>query len=301
MEITKKAAAPATTDLKPVTNVVYVPLDRLANHVQVKNRQHETEDVSDLTADIERNGLDTPVMVWDGGKPGNLMKLGGETVPATFLIAGFRRREALRRFRSEDPKNFAKKFPNGIPAILRTGELQDVLCLHLRENIARVNPAAEDIIPVLLRLQDEFKMKQNAIAAQVGKSTAWVSQILTVKKTLGDEGIKELEKGGLSLKDAKDAAAKVKAAAKKGETLDPKEALKTAKAKTSARKDSGRERDEKRMSAKKVFAIYKAMPSVTMGERIQLLEKALGYLAGAEESLPKAFRLDSERVSKAKK
>jgi ParB-like chromosome segregation protein Spo0J len=229
------------------------------------------------------------------------MKLAGEVVPATFLVAGFRRREALRKFRADNPKGFDKKFPNGIPAIIRTGELQDILCLHLRENIARVNPAAEDIIPVLLRLQDEFKMKQNVIAAQVGKSTAWVSQILTVKKTLGKEGIEELEKGGISLKDAKDASAKVQAAAKKGVKLDAKEELQKAKDKTSARKESGRERDEKRMSAKKVFAIYKAMPSVTMGERIQLLEKALGYLAGAEDSLPKAFKLDSERASKVKK
>ncbi len=301
MEVKKPTPAPAKAASPEATNLVYVTLDHIVGHKDIKNREHEAENVEELTTDIEHNGLDTPLMVWDGGKPGNMMKVGGQLVPATFLVAGFRRRSALKKYRANDPKGFTAAFPNGIPCLQRTGDLSEMLCLHLRENVARVNPAAEDVLPVITRLQDEFGLKQNQIAKQIGKSTAYVSQMLGIKKTIGDEGLDEVKKGGVSLKDAKAAADNMKKAAKKGEKLDAKEELAKAKAKTAARKSSGRERDEKRVSAKKLFAIYKAMPTTTLGSRIELLEKAFRYLAGELESLPKEFKLESERESKAKK
>lgn len=66
--------------------------------------------VEPLADDIEQNGLDTPIMVFQPVKDGPFE-----------VIRGHRRRKALILFKSRNPEGFAAKFPKGIPVELRVG------------------------------------------------------------------------------------------------------------------------------------------------------------------------------------
>ena len=85
----------------------------------------------------------------------------------------------------------------------------------------------------------------------------------------------------MTVKDAKAAAAEVKAG-----KATPKEAVEKAKKKTAERKASGKERDEKRVGAKQIWARYNVLPSMKMGAKLEILETALKYLAKEVDALP---------------
>src|SRR5688572_3334327 len=285
--------------------LTHVPLRCIVDHDEVKetSRPLDKEWVGDLAKDIERNGLDTPLLVWNGGKNGKMVELeGGKRIPASFLVAGAHRRAALRTILKSNQARYKELFPDGIPVFVRGGEIQEVLGAQLRENVQRKDPSPEQVFPVLQRLRKEFGMKQKEIAKLVGKSEGWVSQVFDIEETLGDEATDELKKGGLKLSHAREAARKVKEARKKGLKVSPKEAVEKMRARHKALKAKGRTREEKRVSAKKVWLRYCALPKMNLGEKLGIAEAAIGYLAGDEEfELPEELQQDVEVESKKKK
>ncbi len=66
--------------------------------------------IEPLADDIEANGLDTPIMVWQPTKDGPFE-----------VIRGHRRRRALLAFQERNPEGFAEKFPKGVPCEFRVG------------------------------------------------------------------------------------------------------------------------------------------------------------------------------------
>lgn len=65
--------------------------------------------VEPLADDIEANGLDTQIMVWQ------------PTKDVTEIVRGHRRQKALELFFTRNPLGFAERFPKGIPCELRVG------------------------------------------------------------------------------------------------------------------------------------------------------------------------------------
>jgi ParB-like chromosome segregation protein Spo0J len=252
--------------------VAYVPLDRLKDHPEIQPLRPLNKDfVANLTTDIRSNGLISPLLVWNGGtEEGATTKAGEKTIAASFLIAGFHRRAALRRFHKDDADGFESRFPNGVPVFVVSGDEADVLAAQLRENINRKDMPASEVLPVVLRLKKEFKLKNKAIAQKLGKSEAWVSEILDIETQLGEEG----------------AAA----------VADVEEEVKKAKGKRATLKSKGKSKAEKRTSARVVYARFQGLPNMKMGMKLDLAVKALAYLAGDSEQteLPEELAQDAE-------
>jgi ParB-like chromosome segregation protein Spo0J len=292
------------TQEKPATGLSVTPvkLDVVINHKEVSYRPLDKEWAEELSRSIETNGLDSPVLVWRGDNPKTKVKFGGETHDPAFLVAGLHRREALKLFRRRNPKAFEEKFPESmIPAFVKGGELTDMICASLRENVDRKDMPASEIIPVIERLQKEFKMKQKDIAAAVGKSASWVNEIMAIGSELGEEAMEEVKKGDMPLKDAKRAAKEVRSAKKAGVDVDAKEVVARHKTKAAERKAAGRDREPKRVSAGTLWKRYLALPTMKIVDKVEVLEGAFKYLVGAAARPPKELRLDKEKESKAEK
>lgn len=285
--------------------LTHVPLSHILRNDEIKYRPLDEKHVAELAKNILENGLESPLLVWNGGtKKGELIQVEGsdKKIPATYLIAGNHRLAALTKIRRDDKALYKERFPEGIPVHVRSGEIQDVLLAQLRENVTRKDMGAEHILPIIKRLRKDFSMKGRAIAAAIGKHESYVSQILDAEETLGEQEAEEIANEGGTIGDLRKAAKKVKEAVKKGKDkkVAAKEATKEAKSKIANKKASGRQRDERRVSAKKVYERYIALPrGLKMGKKVTILETTLAYLAGDEDTpaLPKELREDVESKS----
>lgn len=268
----------------------YVELDHLAEHEDIENREIDSDHVEMLKNSIAKDGLTVPVIVWDGGNKENMMEIkvdGKKTqVPATFLVGGFHRREAIRNLRKEDSALFKKRFSQGVPTIVVHGDLQDALLAQLRENVARENPSPQDILPFVKRLLDDG-MKRVVIAKRIGRSPTWISEVMSIDEELGEEGAEDFKKGDIDLTEGIKAAKKVKSG-----KMSKKEALDEAKAKTKKKKDRGSSRAEKRVSIKKLKEAYDALPNMPMGARLQVAEGIIYYASGETDIIPKKLVLE---------
>lgn len=280
--------------------ILYVPLNHLCLHPEVKNRAINTDHVKALADSIKANGLDTPLLVWSGNeKPGAMMKIKSakDPVPGCFVVAGFHRRGAIRQIFKEDEETFKKRFPSGVPVKYITGTLGDALAAQLRENLNRLEPEVGEVVPFVVRLHEELKMKGKEIARKVGKSEAWVSQMLNINKNLGKEGVDAVAKEGASIRNAVKGSKDVQ----KGKSTK-EDAVSKIKDKTAKKKAGGKAAQElKRASAKTIHARYTALPTMKTGERLNVLEEALAYLAGQSDELPEVLQGDSEQKDNKKK
>lgn len=292
---TKKPTADASAE---VFSPVLVPLAHLASHPKIKNRNIDKAHVTDLQSSISKDGLDTVLFTYAGEKEDSTMKLGEESVPANFLIAGFHRRDALRALKKSDPKRFAALFPGDMIPVRRFhGTVADAIALQLRENVARKDPEPQDLFPQLLQLRDEFKLKSNVIAKHIGKSEAWVSRMLNAADELGEEGTEAISTGAIGVDDALKIAEDSKRAKKAGTPLskeEKSEKIGKAKTKKAARVASGKVRAEKRVGPKALLARYKAIPRVGHARRTEILEAVLSYLAQESDELPTELQKDAE-------
>ncbi len=278
-----------------------IPLERMSKTDKIPNRELDEKHVASLQTSIAKSGLDTPLTIWGGTKPGTKMKMKGVEVPAAFLVAGFHRREAIKAIRNENPERFDILFKEGVPCVVKFGELKDILLLQLRENVDRKDPSAEEILPFLRRLRTEFKMEQKEIARNLGKSTAWVSVILDIENTLGDEATEEVSKGGVSLREARDVAKSIKKERSEGKTPDVKAKVAKMKAESAERKSKGKKRREKRTSIGVLFKRYRALPQTGIGARVRILEEMIEYAIGEADEPPSEVAEEAEEKPKKSK
>jgi len=291
MELKPKAAAKSKVADKPsneLSEVRMIPLACIADHPEIPKGDLDKEWVAELRESIQAVGLDVPLVVWDGGEADSQMEIKGKVYPATFLIAGNHRRQALRTFLKEAPEKFDKMFPNGIPVRVVSGTQAQAYAARVRENVQRRNPDPKELMEQLAYLRDEMKMTGKEIAKAVGKSASWVSQIFSIEEELGEEGVAAVKSGKVSVTEATSAANAAKQAKKAGKAVSKEDTLASAKAKAADRGDA--DRAPKKMSAKAILATYQVMPKMAMGDKILLLETLLAYLAGETDKLPKEFK-----------
>jgi ParB-like chromosome segregation protein Spo0J len=280
--------------------MVHVPLRQIIPHDEAVYRPVDKEHVDELRKDIEANGLLSPIIVWNGGtKNGTQVELEDKTkIPATFLVAGLHRYTSIRAIFKENRERYKELFPNGVPVKVISGELKDFLAAQLRENVLRKDMEISQILPVIKKMRDEHEMKQADIARAIGKSKGYVSQIFDAEAELGEEATEELAKEGAKISNLRNAAKEVKEKVKKGvdKKTAAKEVVEKTKSKLASKKASGRQREEKKVSAKKVWERWQALPrGLKMGEKLAIAEAALGYLAGDTEfTLPSELANDVE-------
>jgi ParB-like chromosome segregation protein Spo0J len=289
----KKTSAAVTAPVaQPDGERTKVPLHLLTPHDDLPPmRDTDEEHVAELKQSIRKNGLDVPLIVWDGGDPDYMMEVPGMKgeYPATFLVAGYNRREALTQLSKDDPSWFKKEFGEGIPVVRRSGDLKSAIAAQLRENIGRKDADRKSIIKAFNRLiGKEFGMKPSEIAKAIGKSKSWVSGILDVKKHLKG-GLEAVEKGEADLQATVDAARDVKKKVKAGVKVNKKKVLAKVKAKTADKKAKGKKRSSRGMSAKAVYKAFIGLPSMKLGKQLEIATKSLAYLAG-EGKLPEELQ-----------
>jgi len=138
--------------------ILQLPVDSLRPNPRQPRHQIDPDDLKDLTDSIRAHGVLQPLLVTADG--------------ADFvLIAGQRRLQAARLAGLEF-----------VPAILRQASDVQQLELALIENLQR-----EDLNPLeaaegYMRLGEEFHLSHEAIAEQVGKSRAAISNTLRLLK-----------------------------------------------------------------------------------------------------------------------
>lgn len=299
---TKSGAASKAVGYSASMTPQVIPFNHVQLHPKMGYRDVTNLNIPDLANDIGTHGLLNPLVVWNGAesddKPGKLVSIENKTpVPAALLVAGRRRFEALTSLAASKPKTFAKVFPNGIPVLVKSGSLEDMLVFKVVENVQRENPDPAELVIELSRLRDEFGRSNAEIAKLVGKGKSWVSQIMMVKEELGEEGIEALAKGETTTRGAIAAAATVRKSKKPGSTrkVSAAQALKEAKEKKASNRAEGRERSKKRVSPDGVYQRYSRLAGIKIpvARKLVIAETALAYLAGKAENLPKELTIDS--------
>jgi len=277
---TKKAAekvAPEATSYK----LDMIPLSRIKTHEDINNRKVSRSGIDELAADLELNGLLQPIICWQGQDESEIEG------KAVYLLAGQRRLKAIRKLKQNNSARFDELFGNGVPVHTIEGDRKKAIAAQLRENVQREEMDLKSILPFIEELKEEG-MKNKDIAVAIAKSDAFVSQVLSIRKALGEEGVEALDKEEVGGREALEASKKVK----KGKSK--KEALEEAKTKTKSKKDKGRKRSEKRYSAKAVYKAWKAIPvrKLTTSVKLGVLDEALKYLAGETDSLPDELEVE---------
>ena len=281
-----KSAATSVKDIVPNGQTIFLPDTAIVKAKSLPVRTVNKDFVSELVADISRNGLDVPLIVWGGEKSGTTVPTSdGKRIDANFLIAGNHRLTALRQIKQTNPSLYAKLFPKGIPVLRRICPLPEAMFIQLRENVQRTDMSPEQVLPVVQELIKTHKLKQKEIAARIGKSVGWVSQVLEIADELGEEGTEALGKGELSFREARSAAKEVKKEKKDGKTPDVKEKLKAAVAKTKMNKTS--KKAAKKTSLAVLHDRFTALPTKTsIGRKLQILEDVVLYTLGKIDQFP---------------
>ncbi|WP_299980128.1 ParB/RepB/Spo0J family partition protein [uncultured Pseudoteredinibacter sp.] len=160
-----------------------IPVEFIQRGKYQPRRDMHPEALEELSESIKAQGVMQPIVV----RP---IDSGNDTVKYE-IIAG------ERRWRATQLAGLDK-----IPAVIRIVADEAAIAMALIENIQRedLNPIEEAI--ALKRLQDEFELTQQEVAAAVGKSRTTVTNLLRLI-SLSDEVKKMLEHGDLEMGHAR--------------------------------------------------------------------------------------------------
>ena len=128
-------------------------------------------DIKELKASIQARGVIVPIIVVENGS-GNKYR----------LAAGERRLRACREL------GIAR-----IPAIVCRTDERGRQEMQLIENLQRAEFSPFEVAERFCRLRDEFDIRQDQIAARIGKTPAYVSQVMSVLR-IGAEERRRIEK-----------------------------------------------------------------------------------------------------------
>jgi ParB family chromosome partitioning protein len=165
------------------------------NEVVENARVDWQKEVKALAANIWEKGLLNPLTVAAQGKQ-------------YVLVAGFRRYSAISSLQKQD--GFADRFSK-VPAVVVEGDKQQLQQYNLIENLQRTDLTPAETANGMSKLRD-LGMTQKEIAGIIGKTQAYVSQLLKLVDNLVDPAWLEFSRGNISVTDALELA-----------TLDKKE------------------------------------------------------------------------------
>ena len=159
----------------PAGGVMQIPVERIGRNPRQPRLRIDEKELAGLAESIREHGVIQPLIV----SPAE----GGSYI----LIAGERRLQAAQRAGLKT-----------VPVISRSASSQDLLELALVENIQRADLNVLEEAEAYRQLTDEFGLSHEAVAAQVGRSRAAVTNTLrlltappAIKQALVDEEISE--------------------------------------------------------------------------------------------------------------
>ena len=181
---TPSEAVAAATSPEPGRDgkLTELPVEFIQRGKYQPRRDMHPEALEELAESIKAQGVMQPIVVRPIGVPGE---------DKYEIIAG------ERRWRATQLAGLEK-----IPAVIREVPDEAAIAMALIENIQRedLNPIEEAV--ALKRLQDEFELTHQEVAAAVGKSRTTVTNLLRLI-ALGDEVKKLLEHGDLEMGHAR--------------------------------------------------------------------------------------------------
>ena len=163
-----------------------IPFEDIEFHPEIRNPREQLKSIDELVASIKAVGLQFPLTVLHREDKN---AENGEKRDRYYLIAGFRRHEAIRTIRGEDSNAFqtveVKKF---------RGSIVEAQVLNLTENVQR-----EELTPIEIANGVEILInlgyKQKDIAQKIGKSQTWVSNAMQFRRNATPQ-LKEAVKSG---------------------------------------------------------------------------------------------------------
>jgi len=160
-----------------------ISFDSIQFHPSIPNVRFALGDVDGLAKSIHEQGLITPLLV--------LREKNGRKTDH-FLVSGHRRYEAVKRLRAASTV-MQNKFED-IEVTFFDGTLSDALFVNIAENLNRQSLSPMEVAD---RIQDFVNsgLEQQEVAKKLGRSAAWVSQILSVNKK-ATTGVKSALSGG---------------------------------------------------------------------------------------------------------
>ncbi len=165
----------------PAGDVRRVPVASVVPNPQQPRRNFSENELQELTASIEQNGLLQPLLVRPApGLPGGYE-----------LVAGERRLRAVSSLGWED-----------VPAVVRDVDDDTILVLSLVENLQREALSPLEEAEGYRVLADQFGLTQDEIARSVGKDRSTVANMLRLLR-LPVSVRKLVEDGGLSVGHAR--------------------------------------------------------------------------------------------------
>ncbi len=155
---------PATNSVpvEPGERVIRVPLDRIRPSPFQPRKEFAPEALQELTDSIRAQGIIQPLLV-------------RQRADHYELIAGERRWRASQLVGLKD-----------VPVIVREADDTSVLELALIENLQRENLNPMEEAQGYVELIQRFQLRQEDVAAKVGKSRAWVANALRLLKLPAD-------------------------------------------------------------------------------------------------------------------
>jgi len=135
----------------------------------------DKEELSELAASIQKNGILQPLIVTTAAEPGKYTLIAGERRLLAAGIAGL----------------------DTVPVILREASEQHRLELALIENVQRTNLTPLESAEAYRQLADDFNLSHEQIAQQLGKSRVAITNTLRLLK-LPDDARQSLANGEIS-------------------------------------------------------------------------------------------------------
>lgn len=144
-----------------------------------------TKDIKSLAASIWNEGLMNPITVVAKDKK-------------NVLVAGFRRYAAVASLKSRE--GFAERFGK-VPVVVVEGEQQQLQKFNLVENLQREDLKPAEQANGMSKLR-ELGLTQKEIGALVGKTQAYVSNLLKIEKNLVLPAWEEFGRGNIGVTEA---------------------------------------------------------------------------------------------------
>ena len=161
-------------------------------HFQNSRTVYDADTQKELQADIERDGLTTPVTVWNAA--------GEDEEDHYVLIAGFRRMKAVQAL--VDEVDGMDEAYASINCTLFVGTFEDALALNIKENTQRDDLPTMDAAEAVNRLYGHCN-DQTMVAAALNKSQPWVSVHLSFARSLCNRAKEALGSSRITLEQAK--------------------------------------------------------------------------------------------------
>lgn len=177
-----------------MANTITIKYSDVEFHPDIKNPRENMGDMDGLIQSIREVGLKTPMWVLH-----RETKRRPPDVPESefkrhryFLVAGFRRHEAIRRIQKDNPGAFEE-----IEVTRVKGSIAEAQVLNITENIQREDLSLVEISNAVMFLIN-LGFKQNEIAQKIGKSATWVSNAIEFRRTATPQLRNAVQEGKIS-------------------------------------------------------------------------------------------------------